>query len=209
MTSLRHMHTWTTILAGFGLGLSLIVAIGAQNAFVLRQGLRGEHVFAVVAVCAVSDALLITAGVAGVGAALDRVPGLLPFIRIAGALFLFGYAAVAARRAWRPEVLQPDAPNKATRLATAIATCLALTWLNPHVYLDTVVLVGSVAQGSAQPWVFAGGAVAASLVWFVALGYGARFLRPFFARPSSWRILDTAIAVIMVTIGVSLLVGNN
>jgi L-lysine exporter family protein LysE/ArgO len=197
----------TTLLAGLLLGLSLIVAIGAQNAFVLRQGLRGEHVTLVVAVCAVSDALLIVAGVAGAGAALDRAPGLLTFVRVAGAVFLFGYAVLAARRAMRPEVLGPSDPETSMRTATAVTTALALTWLNPHVYLDTVVLVGSVANSYAQPWLFAAGAVVASIAWFSGLGFGARYLRPLFAKPIAWRILDSLIAVIMVAIGISLLVG--
>jgi L-lysine exporter family protein LysE/ArgO len=200
------MQALATIVAGFGLGLSLIVAIGAQNAFVLRQGLRGEHVPAVVAVCALSDAVLIVAGVAGLGVALDRVPGLLPVIRVGGALFLFGYAVIAARRAWRPQALEPDAQEQAGGLAVVVTTCLALTWLNPHVYLDTVVLLGSVAQDYAEPALFAVGAVTASVLWFTALGFGARYLRPLFARPIAWRILDGFIAVIMVTIGVSLLI---
>ena len=202
------MHPWTTVAAGFGLGLSLIVAIGAQNAFVLRQGLRGEHVLPVVIVCAASDAVLIVAGVSGAGAALDRVPGLLPVVRVGGALFLFWYGAVAFRRAVRPHVLEPDAPQRDSSLLAVLSTCLALTWLNPHVYLDTVVVVGSVANGYDQPAWFAIGAVAASLVWFVGLGFGARYLRPVFARPTSWRILDSVIAVIMVSIGISLLIGS-
>jgi L-lysine exporter family protein LysE/ArgO len=197
----------TTLLAGLLLGLSLIVAIGAQNAFVLRQGLRGEHVGIVVAVCAVSDALLIVAGVAGAGAALDQAPGLLTFVRIAGAIFLFGYAVLAARRAMRPEVLGPGDDDSSMRTMTAVTTVLALTWLNPHVYLDTVVLVGSVANSYAEPWLFAAGAVIASLAWFSGLGFGARYLRPLFAKPIAWRILDSVIAVIMIAIGISLLVG--
>jgi L-lysine exporter family protein LysE/ArgO len=197
----------TTLLAGLLLSLSLIVAIGAQNAFVLRQGLRGEHVGVVVAVCAVSDALLIVAGVAGAGAALDRAPGLLAFVRIAGAIFLFGYAALAARRAMRPQVLGPGDTETSMRTVTAVTTALALTWLNPHVYLDTVLLIGSIANSYPQPWLFALGAVIASLTWFSGLGFGARYLRPLFAKPIAWRILDSLIAVIMVAIGISLLVG--
>lgn len=197
----------TTLLAGLLLSLSLIVAIGAQNAFVLRQGLRGEHVAIVVAVCAVSDALLIVAGVAGAGAALDRAPGLLAFVRIAGAIFLFGYAALAARRAMRPQVLGPGDTETSMRTITAVTTALALTWLNPHVYLDTVLLIGSIANSYPQPWLFAIGAVIASLTWFSGLGFGARYLRPLFAKPIAWRILDSLISVIMVAIGISLLVG--
>jgi L-lysine exporter family protein LysE/ArgO len=195
-----------TVLAGFGLGLSLIVAIGAQNAFVLRQGLRGEHVLAVVLVCVVSDAALIVAGVAGLGAVLDRAESLVDVIRVVGALFLFGYGALAARRAFRAEALTAEPGGGPTGLLAAVGTCLALTWLNPHVYLDTVLLLGSVSNGYAQPWAFAAGAVTASGVWFFALGFGARYLRPFFARPIAWRVLDAGIAAIMFAIAISLLV---
>ncbi|MGQ7298258.1 LysE/ArgO family amino acid transporter [Quadrisphaera sp. KR29] len=198
--------------SGLGLGLSLIVAIGAQNAFVLRQGLRGEHVLAVVAVCALSDLVLIGAGVAGAGAALQAWPPALVVVRVAGALFLAGYALLAARRALRPAegeaALRTDTTGGRTALAAALATCLALTWLNPHVYLDTVVLLGSIASTHGdQRWWFAAGAGAGSLVWFTALGFGARLLRPLFARPVAWRVLDAVIAVVMAALAVSLLLG--
>ncbi len=200
--------------AGLAFGLSLIVAIGAQNAFVLRTGLRREHVLPVVAVCAASDAVLIAAGVGGLGAVVDRAPAVLTAARIGGAAFLIGYAAVAVRRALRPGALTatgPD-PDGTTRPRSAawpaIATALALTWLNPHVYLDTVVLLGSVASThGAQRWWFGAGAVTASVVWFTALGYGARLLRPVFARPGAWRVLDGVIAVVMLGIAGSLLAG--
>ena len=196
-------------LTGLAFGLSLIVAIGAQNAFVLRVGLRRAHVLPVVAVCALSDALLITAGVAGLGALVDRAPVVLTVARVGGAAFLLGYAAVAARRALRPgAVLTAEDDSTPTRVWPVVATCLALTWLNPHVYLDTVVLLGSVAgtHGDGRWW-FGAGAVVGSLVWFAALGYGARLLRPLFARPGAWRVLDGVIAVVMVLIAVSLLRG--
>jgi L-lysine exporter family protein LysE/ArgO len=196
----------TAVVSGLGLGLSLIVAIGAQNAFVLRQGLRREHVGVVVAVCAVSDAVLIVAGVAGTGALVERVPGVVTGIRVAGGLFLLGYAALAARRAVRPATLVAADRGAGAALPVVVATTLALTWLNPHVYLDTVLLLGGVAttQGDARWW-FAGGAVAGSLLWFTALGYGARLLRPLFARPTAWRVLDGLIAVVMAALGTSLL----
>lgn len=195
-------------LAGLGLGLSLIVAIGAQNAFVLRQGLRGEHVLPVVVVCALSDAVLIVAGVLGAGVLLERLPWLLPVFRFGGAAFLLGYAVVAARRAIRPGVLRTGDDGPGASLATSLTTVLALTWLNPHVYLDTVVLLGSIAQthDEARGW-FAAGAVTGSTLWFTALGYGARLLRPLFARPVAWRVLDGLIAGVMVAIAVSLLLG--
>lgn len=195
-------------LAGLGLGLSLIVAIGAQNAFVLRQGLRGEHLLPVVAVCALSDAALITAGVAGAGVLLDRLPWLLPVFRFGGAAFLLGYAAVAARRAARPGALRTETTGPGASLSATVGTVLALTWLNPHVYLDTVVLLGSIAQTHGDlRWWFAAGAVAGSFVWFAALGFGARLLRPLFARPGSWRVLDVGIAAVMLAIALSLLLG--
>ena len=195
------------VASGLALGLGLIVAIGAQNAFVLRQGLRLEHVAAVVAVCALSDIALIAAGVLGAGAALTRVPWLIPVVCFAGAAFLFGYGVLAARRALRPGALLPDAAGARAGLAVTVGTCLALTWLNPHVYLDTVVLLGSVAaaHGDAR-WSFGLGAVCGSVLWFAGLGYGARLLRPVFARPVAWRVLDGGIAVVMSVLAVSLAV---
>lgn len=196
-----------TALAGLGLGLSLIVAIGSQNAFVLRQGLLGQHVLPVVAVCAASDAVLITAGTYGAGALLDRVSWLELVMRLLGAAFLLGYGALAARRALRPAALTA-ATDDGGGLGAALLTTLALTWLNPHVYLDTVVLLGAVANGYDElRWWFAAGAVLAGLVWFTGLGFGARLLRPLFARPSAWRVLDAVIAVVITALAVSLLAG--
>src|SRR4051812_19015025 len=174
-------------MSGLALGLGLIVAIGAQNAFVLRQGLRLEHVTVVVAVCTASDIALIAAGVLGAAAALSRVPWLIPAVCFAGAAFLLTYGFLAARRALRPASLEPDAAGARTGLAVTVVTCLALTWLNPHVYLDTVVLLGSTsATFGERRWEFAAGAGVASLLWFAGLGYGARLLRPVFARPAAW-----------------------
>lgn len=216
----------TPLLAGVGLGFSLIVAIGAQNLFVLRQGIRREHVVLVASICAVSDAVLIALGVSGVGLVLQAVPWLIDVVRWAGALFLIGYGLLAARRAWRPsgEALGSSAPAPgptaasagataataggtavATRAIPVVATCLALTWLNPHVYLDTVFLLGTVANTHGdQRWVFAAGAMAASVIWFFALAFGARYLGRWLGTPRAWRILDAIIAVVMVAIGVSL-----
>jgi L-lysine exporter family protein LysE/ArgO len=197
--------TLLTALAGLGLGLSLIVAIGAQNAFVLRQGLRGERVGAVVLVCVVSDVALIGAGVAGAGAVVEGRPVLLDVVRVAGAAFLTAYGLVAARRAWRPQALAPQEGAAPASLAATLTTALALTWLNPHVYLDTVVLLGSIAQSHpGRQWWFAAGAALGSVAWFTALGYGARFLRPLFARPAAWRVLDAVIAVVMLGLAASL-----
>src|SRR3954449_12134806 len=191
--------------SGLALGLGLIVAIGAQNAFVLRQGLRLEHVTAVVAVCALSDLALIAAGVLGAGAALSRVPWLITVVCFAGAAFLLCYGVLAARRALRPGALLPDAAGARAGVAVTVATCLALTWLNPHVHLDTVVLLGSMASTYGEHrWQFAAGAGVGSLVWFTGLGFGARLLRPVFARPAAWRVLDGLIAVVMLALAVSL-----
>jgi L-lysine exporter family protein LysE/ArgO len=195
----------SSALAGFVASAVLIIAIGAQNAFVLRQGLRREHVLPVVLTCALSDLALISAGIAGLGAVLNAQPALITVIRWAGAAFLLGYAVLAARRALRPEALDPAAKAPATLRATLL-TCLALTYLNPHVYLDTVLLLGSVAQQHASRWAFGLGAAAASLGWFVALGVGARRLAPLLARPSAWRVLDGSIALVMAALGVTLIV---
>ncbi|KQS66519.1 LysE/ArgO family amino acid transporter [Modestobacter sp. Leaf380] len=198
----------SAVLSGLGLGLSLIVAIGAQNAYVLRQGLRREHVATVVAVCALSDVVLILAGVAGTGAVLERVPWLVTVVRVAGGLFLLGYAVLAARRAVRPSAMDTSAGGARVGTAAVVGTCLALTWLNPHVYLDTVLLLGSVAGTHGdQRWWFAAGACVASVLWFTGLGVGARALRPVFARPAAWRVLDGVIAVVMAALAASLLAG--
>jgi L-lysine exporter family protein LysE/ArgO len=186
-------------LQGLTLGLSLIVAIGAQNAFVLRQGLRREHVGAVVAVCAVLDALLILAGIAGLAAVLGERPGLVQALTLGGAVFLAAYGLRALWRAWRPGQLQAAADPPGLGLQQTVAQALAFTLLNPHVYLDTVLLVGSIGgqhQGSAR-WAFASGACVASLAWFGALGYGARWLAPVFARPRAWQVLDALIGLTM------------
>lgn len=193
-------------LAGLGLGLSLIVAIGAQNAFVLRQGLRREHIATVIVICAISDAALIAGGIAGAGWVFERFPWLVEAVRWAGAVFLLGYGVLAARRAIRPKALAAasEAPDGSSLLAIA-GTTLALTWLNPHVYLDTLVLLGSVASTHDElRWAFGAGAMLGSVLWFTALGLGARVLGPVFARPTAWRVLDGAIAVIMVVLAVGL-----
>ncbi|MFL6170054.1 MAG: LysE/ArgO family amino acid transporter [Ornithinibacter sp.] len=256
----------TAALAGLGLGLGLIVAIGAQNAFVLRQGIRHEHVLVVVLVCIASDAALILAGVAGAGALFTAVPWLVTVARWGGALFLLGYAALAGRRALRgpapdegallvdpgpvdrgaggrdpvaarartastapaasagpdpvgtstlamvtpPASATPAlAATEPSRLLAVVGAALALTWLNPHVYLDTFVLLGSVgsSHGPAR-WAFAAGAILGSLLWFSALGLAARALAPAFARPLSWRVLDGIIAVVMACVAAGLLLGS-
>lgn len=195
-------------LAGGGFGLSLIMAIGAQNAFVLRQGLRGEHVLAVVLICAVSDVILIALGIAGIGSLLDHAPWLLNTMRIGGAAFLLTYAAIAARRALRPSELDAETSGAATPLWPTVTTALALTWLNPHVYLDTILLLGSIAGTHGdERWWFGLGAAAGSILWFSTLGFGARLLRPLFAKAVAWRVLDALIAIVMAAIAFSLLHG--
>jgi len=192
--------------SGLGLGLSLIVAIGSQNAFVLRQGLRGQRVGPVVLVCVLSDVLLIAAGVAGAGAVVRSHPGVLDVVRIGGAAFLLTYGVLAARRALRPQALDPTGGAAPASLLATVGTTLALTWLNPHVYLDTVVLLGSIAQSHpGRQWSFAAGAALGSALWFTALGFGAALLRPLFARPAAWRVLDAVIAVVMLALAASLL----
>ena len=192
---------------GFLLGASLIVAIGAQNAFVLRQGLERRHVFAVAVACSLSDAVLIAAGVLGLGSLIRQAPSILAVVTLAGAAFLAGYAAVALRRALRPESLRPATGGTAS-LAATLATCLALTWLNPHVYLDTVVLIGglSARHASLAAAAFGAGAALASVVWFFALAYGARLLTPLFARRRAWQILDGGIALVMGALALRLVV---
>jgi L-lysine exporter family protein LysE/ArgO len=189
---------------GFIASFTLIAAIGAQNAFVLRQGIRREHVLPVVALCTVSDIVLISAGIAGVGALISAHPSALNIAKFGGALFLLGYGLLAARRAWRPSSLSPSEKAPA-RLIEVLVTCAALTFLNPHVYLDTVVLLGALAnEHRDERWLFGVGAVTASAVWFVGLGLGARRLAGLFASPATWRMLDVLIAVMMIGLGVSL-----
>ncbi|WP_374971400.1 LysE/ArgO family amino acid transporter [Terrabacter sp. BE26] len=197
----------TSFVPGFLTMASLIVAIGAQNAYVLRTGLARHHVALVVSICALSDAVLVVAGVLGVGGLVTAHPGLLTVVRWVGAAYLVGFGLLSLRNARHPKAL--SAADTAPSRSGVLATVLALTWLNPHVYLDTVLLVGSLANqhGADGRWRFAGGAAAASLAWFTALGYGARLLAPLFARPATWRVLDVAIALVMFTVAATLLLG--
>ncbi|MEV2233822.1 LysE/ArgO family amino acid transporter [Streptomyces phaeochromogenes] len=199
--------TLTAAAAGFGTGLSLIVAIGAQNAFVLRQGIRRDAVLAVVGICALSDAALIALGVGGVGAVVVAWPEALTAVALVGGAFLIGYGCLAVRRVFRPSALLVEAGTAGSR-RRAVLTCLAMTWLNPHVYLDTVFLLGSIAADRGPlRWTFGLGAVLASLVWFAALGFGARLLSRFLARPSAWRVLDALVAAMMIVLGATLIAG--
>lgn len=200
-----------TLLAGLGFGLSLIVAIGAQNAFVLRQGVRREHVGLVVAVCAASDVVLYLAGTAGLGALVVSHPAVVEVARWAGAAVVLGYGALAARRAWRGDEAGLAAASDGAvadagrRARPVLLTALALTWLNPHVYLDTIVLQGSLAASHGDGrWLFTAGAIVSSVLWFVGLGYGARLLAPVLARPGAWRVVDGVVAGIMLVVAVSL-----
>ena len=197
----------TPLLIGFATGLTLIVAIGAQNAFILRQGIRREHVLPVVAVCTVSDMALMAAGVAGFGVLVTAHPQVVTLARFGGAAFLIVYGMLAARRAWRPSGLTPSQAGP-SRLAGVVLTGLAFTFLNPHVYLDTVVLIGALSNEHRDGrWLFGVGAAVASAVWFTTLGFGAGRLRGLFARPTAWRILDGLIAVTMIALGVAVLHG--
>lgn len=190
---------------GFSLGLSLILAIGAQNAFVLKQGLKRHYVFVVCAVCAISDAALITAGVSGFGVVIEKYPQVEQVARYAGAAFLFVYSFQSFRSAISSShQLDPEGDANSS-LTKTVLICLALTWLNPHVYLDTVVLLGSIStQYAPEQLSFGLGAVTASFVFFFSLGYGARLLTPIFHKPISWKILEALVGCIMLAIAISL-----
>jgi len=198
----------TAFLKGMGLGGSLIVAIGSQNAYLLKQALKREFVLTCIAICIICDVVLIGMGVAGMGKLIVEAPALLFWIKIAGAGFLFWYGLRAARSALNPGVLNAGDNNPAGDRGAVIAAMLAFSLLNPHVYLDTVVLLGSI--GGQQPGngrlYFALGAMLASFVWFSSLGLGARYLTPIFAKPRAWQILDGVIAVVMWALAISLFV---
>ena len=196
----------SAVLSGFALGASLIIDIGAQNAFILRQGLIRRRVFVLCLICALADALLIAAGVAGLGTIVAQSPMLITIVTWGGAIFLGAYAVKAFLRAWRPVAMVAGAPEGMT-LKAAVLTCLAFTFLNPHVYLDTVVLLGSLSAAfeGGERLAYGAGAVIASFVWFFSLGYGARLLAPLFARPAAWRVLDVLIGIIMSLLALGLL----
>ncbi len=197
-------------ITGFATGMSLIIAIGAQNAFVLRQGLLGQHVLLVVLICAISDALLISMGVLGAGIVAAHVPQALEWLEWGAAGFLLVYGAMAARRALRPERLVASQNRQVGSAGRVALICLAFTWLNPHVYVDTVGLIGAVSTTfllTSEKVAFGGGAITASLVFFFGLGYGARLLAPFLKSPRSWAVLEGAIAVVMWSIAATLITG--
>jgi L-lysine exporter family protein LysE/ArgO len=192
-------------ISGFFLGASLIIAIGAQNAFILRQGLIRSHVFILCLICAASDAALIAAGVGGLGTLVAQSPLLISVVTLGGAVFLAAYAAMAFGRAIRPKAMAAGAPDS-MGLKPAIAMCLAFTFLNPHVYLDTVVLLGSLSaahEGQAR-FAYGAGAALSSFVWFFGVGYGARYLAPLFAKTAAWRVLDALIGLVMSLLAISL-----
>ena len=197
----------STFLAGFGLGLSLILAIGAQNAFILRAGLLRQHVFVLCSVCAVSDALLIAAGVSGLGALVGKFPLFLVFMKYAGAAFLFAYGFRSLLKSFRGgrSLL---AKGEVGSLRQSVIICLLFTWLNPHVYLDTVILLGIASTQYSENMHFAAGAIIASFIFFYSLGFGARLLSNFFEHPLSWKILDGIIGIIMWAIAFSLVYGS-
>ena len=198
-----------TMLLGFSTGLALIVAIGAQNAYLLRLGIEGRNqtVLIVVLICAISDAVLIISVVAGIGAVIDAVPLAIEVMRVLGAAFLISYGLFAARRAFRPSALVPE-DTTGIALGTAVATVRALPWLIPPVYLDPVLFLGPVANQQDDRWWWAAGAVISSFTWFFAIGFGSRLLRPLFARPGSWRVLDGLIAMVMLTLGAGMALGS-
>lgn len=199
-------NTLPTFLTGFAMSGALIMAIGAQNLFVLRQGLKREHVGPIVLFCGCSDAILIAAGVGGVGALLSAVPQLTLALTLGGAAFLAWYGFKAFQRVLAPEAMAMTATGGVT-LGRALGTTAAFTFLNPHVYLDTVLLMGAAgsAHAPAMRPVFVAGAATASITWFAALGYGARILTPLFARPSAWKVLDAIVCIVMLTLAASLI----
>lgn len=192
------------LIPGFLTGLSLIIAIGAQNAFVIRQGLLRQHVFLIVAICAVSDAALIFLGTGGLGTLIQSKPSLLEFIRWFGVIYLTWFGIKSLRSAFKSQSLQAGEGSVISK-TKIVSTCFALTFLNPHVYLDTVILLGSIAnQFDENRWFFAFGGAVASLVWFSAIGYGARAASRFMSKPIFWKILDSIIAIVMFTIAITL-----
>jgi L-lysine exporter family protein LysE/ArgO len=192
--------------AGFGLSFSLILAIGSQNAFVLKQGLKNQYVFLVCTICAISDAFLIGVGVAGFGAIVAQFPQIEVFARYFGALFLTGYGLLSLRSAFTTQHALTAEGESTQSVLKIVLLCLAFTWLNPHVYLDTIMLIGSIStQYQPHQWSFWLGAMNASLVFFFGLGFGARYLSPLFAKPQAWQILECVVGGVMLVIAYSLI----
>ena len=192
-------------LPGLFTGLSLIIAIGAQNAFVIRQGLTKKHVLLVVSICAVSDALLILLGIGGLGVLIQGIPALLEVIRWFGVAYLTWFGIRSLRSAFKSQTLDASGAVESKGAGKVAATALGLTFLNPHVYLDTVILVGSIGNTFGdEKWVFAFGAVCASFIWFFSIGFGARAAARFMSKPIFWKVLDSIIALVMFTIAITL-----
>lgn len=201
-------HSFLDYFSGFALGLSLILAIGSQNAFVLKQGLKKEHILAICLFCAVSDALLISAGVAGFGAVTAKYPNIVTIAKIAGALFLLVYGLQSLYASATKSHAISTTGESANSIKKALLLCFGFTWLNPHVYLDTLVLVGMVSTSADSKLIFATGAITASFVFFFALGYGARLLSPLFTNPKSWNVLDALVGMLMLFLAWKLAFGN-
>lgn len=197
------------LLYGFAISLSLIFAIGAQNSFVLKQGIRGEHILPVVLVCAFSDMLLFAVGVSGFHLLIQKIPSAYTLALYGGALFLFIYGLLCFKAAFKNEYTLPEATKVSATLSKTLITLIGITWLNPHVYLDTVILVGSISTRFDEKLLFFIGAATASLSFFFALGYGSTLLRPLFSTTRSWRVLDILIGLTMWTIGLSLLLNSS
>ena len=195
-----------TFITGFSIGFSLILAIGAQNAFVLKQGLIRQNVFLVCLICAASDAILITLGVSGFGEIITEYPIIERLARIAGALFLFTYGVLNLYSAQaKTHALEPTKKIQKSKRKT-ILTCLGFTWLNPHVYLDTVVMLGSISTQFENTATFALGAISASFVFFFSLGFGASKLTRYFEKPRTWRVLENLIGILMIFLGITLVI---
>ena len=199
---------WQSYLNGLLVAFGLIMAIGTQNAFVLAQSLRREHHLPVAAFCVVCDALLVAAGVFGLATLLAQNPGLLSVARWGGAVFLLWYGTQALRRAFSASSLEQSAGHTARSLKAVMLSALAVTLLNPHVYLDTVLLIGSLGAQQSVPGAYVVGAASASLLWFFTLALGAAWLAPWLARPNTWRLLDLLVAVMMFTVAVQLIVSG-
>lgn len=197
----------STYLYGMSISFSLILAIGAQNAFVLKQGLKKEFVFVVCAICAISDALLISAGVFGLGKLISQNPLIVTLAKYFGAMFLFWYGFRNFKSSFKPSSGLIAEGQDVKNLSKIIGLTLAFTWLNPHVYLDTVVLIGSISAKFSDKTAFLLGAISSSLIWFFALGYGARLLEPIFKNPKAWQVLDFIIGVVMWGIALMLVIG--
>ncbi|SHF90215.1 LysE/ArgO family amino acid transporter [Vibrio gazogenes] len=195
-------------ITGFTTGAGLLVCIGSQNAFVLKQGLLRHHLFAIAAICSISDIILICCGIAGLGTLVKNWPNLVEIVRYAGAVFLAWTALSSAKQAWYGNSQLNPSTEDSSHFKTVILTCLGFTWLNPHVYLDTVFMIGSLSipYSGIEKWKFAAGALSASVVWFSTITYGAKLLLPLFRNPYAWRILDALVAITMGYFSVSLLI---